>query len=153
MRHRRAVHRSHPPNNVATGTPATWPAMSHSAASSGQYRPAWKSIVSSTRTWRAIASGSCAMNRCSNASNPSIVSPEPRPVTPSSVSTRTIVTGNSVRGTGSQAAAKGGSSGTRSRWSRMALILTSAVSPTGSRRRAFGLLRYPDRSPRHPETL
>ena len=34
----------------------------------------------------------------------------------------------------------------------MALILTSAVSPTGSRRRVFGLLRYPDRSPVHPET-
>ena len=35
-----------PPNSVATGSPATWPMMSHRAASSGQYRPAWKSIVS-----------------------------------------------------------------------------------------------------------
>ena len=28
-----------PPNSVATGSPATWPTMSQSAASSGQYRP------------------------------------------------------------------------------------------------------------------
>ena len=40
------------------------------------------------------------MNSVSNASNPSIVSPEPIPTTPSSVSTRTIVTGKAVRGTG-----------------------------------------------------
>ena len=38
--------------------------------SSGQYRPAWKSIVSRTRTWRAIASGSWPMNRCSNGLEP-----------------------------------------------------------------------------------
>ena len=55
-------------------------ARSQRAASSGQYRPAWKSIVSRTRTWRAIASGSWPMNRCSKASKPSIVSPEPMPV-------------------------------------------------------------------------
>ena len=53
------------------------------------------------------------MNRCSNASNPSIVSPDPIPTTPSSVSTRTIVAANERRGTGSQAAGNGGSSGRR----------------------------------------
>ena len=47
-----------PPKSVATGSPATWPMMSHRATSSGQYRPAWKSIVSIARTWRAMASGS-----------------------------------------------------------------------------------------------
>ena len=51
------------------------------------------------------------MNRCSNASKPSIVSPDPMPTTPSSVSTRTIVAAKSVRGTGSHAAGNGGSSG------------------------------------------
>jgi len=34
------MRRSAPPNRAATGCPATWPAMSHSAASSGQYREA-----------------------------------------------------------------------------------------------------------------
>src|SRR5262245_46604449 len=69
-----------------------------------------------------MASGSSPTNRCSKASNPSIVSPEPRPKTPSSVSTRTLVTGNVVRGTGSHAAANGGSSGTTSRASRTAVM-------------------------------
>src|SRR5689334_81755 len=96
--------------------------MSHNAASSGQYRPAWKSIVSSERTCRAIASGSCPTNSDSKASKPSIVSPDPIPTTPSSVSTRTTVTGNVVRGTGSHAAGNGGSSGTTSRSVRMAVI-------------------------------
>src|SRR5689334_2951527 len=96
--------------------------MSQSATSSGQYRPAWKSIVSRARTWRAIASGSRPMNRCAKASNPSIVSPDPTPTTPSSVSTRTIVTGKRVRGSGSHAAGNGGSSGTTSRSRRMAVI-------------------------------
>src|SRR3954447_26290070 len=96
--------------------------MSHRAASSGQYRPAWKSMVSSDRTCGAIPSGSCPMNSDSNAANPSIVSPDPTPTTPSSVSIRTIVTGNSVRGTGSHAAGNGGSSGIRSRSSRIAVI-------------------------------
>ena len=54
-----------------------------------------------------MASGSWPMNRCSNASNPSIVSPDPMPVTPSSVSTRTMVAANERRGTGSQAAGNG----------------------------------------------
>ena len=62
------------------------------------------------------------MNSPSNASNPSMVSPEPIPTTPSSVSTRTIVTGKTVRGTGSQAAGNGGSSGTLNRSSRIAVI-------------------------------
>ena len=31
-----------PPNSVATGGPAAWPTMSHSAASNGQYRSVWK---------------------------------------------------------------------------------------------------------------
>ena len=47
-----------PPSSVATGSPATWPAMSHSAVSSGQYRPEWKSTVSRARTCRPIRSGS-----------------------------------------------------------------------------------------------
>ena len=70
-----------------------------------------------------MASGSSPMNRCSKASNPSIVSPEPIPTTPSSVSTRTIVTGNDDRGTGSHAASNGGSSGTTTRVRPMRLIL------------------------------
>ena len=119
---------SAPPNSVATGSPATLPMTSHSATSSGQYRPAWKSIVSSVRTWRAMASGSCPTNRCSNASKPSIVSPDPTPTTPSSVSTRTIVAANERRGCGSQAAANGGSSGTISRSRRMAVMRTARVS-------------------------
>ena len=57
--------------------------------------------------------------------------PEPMPTTPSSVSTRTSVTANAVRGTGSQAAGNGGSSGTVSRWSRIARDTHArAVSPT-----------------------
>src|SRR4051794_10532072 len=132
--------------------------MSHSAASSGQYRPAWKSIVSRTRTCRAMASGSWPMKRCSKASKPSIVSPEPMPTKPSSVSTRTMVTANEVRGTGSQAAGNGGSRGTRRRWRRMAPILTPPVSPTYRGRRFIppaipvvsGVKGYPDR-PHPPE--
>ena len=69
------------------------------------------------------------MNRCSNASKPSIVSPEPMPTTPSSVSTRTIVAANDRRGIGSHAAGNGGSSGTTSRSRRIAVIRTSGVSP------------------------
>src|SRR6478735_6160246 len=88
-------------------------------------------MVSSERTCRAMASGSWPRNSSAKASNPSIVSPEPIPTTPSSVSTRTSVTGNTVRGTGSHAAGKGGSSGTLSRSSRMAVIrIARAVSPT-----------------------
>ena len=96
--------------------------MSQSAASSGQYRPAWKLIVSSTATCAAIRSGSRPTNSSANGSKPSMVSPEPYPVTPSSVSTRTSVASKWRRGTGSQAARNGGSSGSRSRSSRIAVI-------------------------------
>src|SRR6516225_9155821 len=54
-----------------------------------------------------------------------MVSPEPYPVTPSSVSTRTRVASKACRGTGSQAARSGGSSGSRIRSSRMAVIFTT----------------------------
>ena len=77
--------------------------MSHSAASSGQYRPAWKPIEEIVLTWSAMLSGSRPVNRDSNGSKPSIVSPEPYPVMPSSVSTRTRVASKWRRGTGSQA--------------------------------------------------
>ena len=73
------------------------------------------------------------MNRCSKAANPSIVSPEPIPTTPSSVSTRTIVTGTPCAEPG-PTRGKGGSSGTLETSSRMAVIRTAAVSP--ERRRA-----------------
>src|SRR4051794_37878091 len=69
-----------------------------------------------------MASGSWPMKRCSKLANPSIVSPEPIPTTPSSVSTRTSVTANDVLGRGSQAAGNGGSSGTASRTVRIAVI-------------------------------
>src|SRR3954470_7463682 len=82
-----------------------------------------------------MASGSRPMNRCWYASKPSIVSPEPTPTTPSSVSTRTSVMGKTVRGTGSHAAGNGGSSGTRRRWIRMAVISTREVSPSVRRMR------------------
>src|SRR5687768_14496636 len=104
-------------------------------------------MVSSARTWRAMASGSCPTNKCSYASKPSIASPDPTPVTPSSVSTRTIVTGKVRRGSGSQAAANGGSSGTTRRCSRTALIRTTAVSPTTPRGRGAVRLRYCDACP------
>ena len=65
------------------------------------------------------------MNRCSKASKPSIVSPDPMPTTPSSVSTRTIVAAKERRGTGSQAAGNGGSSGSTRRSRRMPVIRTS----------------------------
>src|SRR5215471_4613561 len=55
-----------------------------------------------------------------------MVSPEPYPVTPSSVSTRTRVASKARRGTGSQAARSGGSSGSRIRSSQMAVIFTTA---------------------------
>ena len=113
-----------PPNSAATGCPAAWPMMSHSAASSGQYRPAWKLMVSRTRTCLAICRGSWPTNRSAYVSKPSIVSPEPYPVRPSSVSTRTSVASNQRRGTGSQAARNGGSRGRRSRSSRIAVIFT-----------------------------
>ena len=56
---------SAPPNRAATGSPAAFPAMSHSAASSGQYRDAWNPIVSRVRTCRAIWPGSRPRNRSS----------------------------------------------------------------------------------------
>src|SRR5215210_8473206 len=62
------------------------------------------------------------MKRCSKLANPSMVSPEPRPTTPSSVSTRTSVTANDVLGRGSHAAGKAGSSGTARRTVRIAVI-------------------------------
>src|SRR3954447_5946607 len=108
--------------------------MSHRAASSGQYRPAWKSMVSSDRTCGAIPSGSCPMNSDSNAANPSIVSPDPTPTTPSSGSCRAIVCADSGRGAGGRAprtagggggpaaGGNGGSGGIRSRSSRIAVI-------------------------------
>jgi hypothetical protein len=97
--------------------------MSHSAASSGQYRPAWKPIDSMVLTCSAMDSGSRPVNSGSNGSKPSIVSPEPYPVTPSSVSTVTRVASKWRRGTGSQAGWKGGSRGSRIRSSRMLVIL------------------------------
>jgi hypothetical protein len=70
-----------------------------------------------------MAIGSCPMNRWPNSSNPLIVSPLPMPTRPSSVSTRTIVASKCRRGTGSHAASNGGSSGSRSRWVLIAVIL------------------------------
>src|SRR5271166_4118468 len=71
-----------------------------------------------------MLSGSCPVNSDSNGSKPSIVSPEPYPVMPSSVSTRTRVASKWRRGTGSQAAWNGGSRGSRIRISRIAVIFT-----------------------------
>ena len=73
-------------------------------------------------TCRTMSSGSSPRNRCSTASKPAMVSPEPMPVTPSSVCTRTIVASKCRRGSGSQAAASGGSSSSRSRSRVMAVI-------------------------------
>ena len=73
--------------------------MSQRAASSGQYRAGVE--VDASRgpgrggRWPADPARRTGAR---SASNPSIVSPEPMPTTPSSVSTRTIVTGNAVRG-------------------------------------------------------
>ena len=111
-----------PPNSVATGSPATCPAMSQSATSSGQYRPAWKSIVSRTRTWRAMASGSSpdeqvlvrleAVHRVARPdADDALVGLDPDDRDR-----------EAVRGTGSQAAGNGGSSGIRRRWSRIAVM-------------------------------
>ena len=63
-----------------------------------------------------------------------MVSPEPYPVTPSSVSTRTRVASKARRGTGSQAARNGGSSGSRIRSSRIAVIFTAALAPPNCHR-------------------
>ena len=79
-----------PPNSTDTGSPDALPMMSQSAASSGQYRPAWKLIVSSTATCAAIRSGSRPTNSSANGSKPSMVSPEPKPVMPSSVSPQPV---------------------------------------------------------------
>src|SRR5215472_12162471 len=57
-----------------------------------------------------------------------MVSPEPYPVTPSSVSTRTRVASKARRGTGSQEARSGGSSGSRIRSRRTAVIFTTALA-------------------------
>ena len=66
-------------------------------------------------------------------------------MTPSSVSTRTIVTAKERRGSGSHAAANGGSRGTTSRCSLTAVMRTTAVSPTDPGCRALARLRYCDR--------
>ena len=112
---------SAPPNRAATGSPATLPAMSHSAASSGQYRPAWKLMVSSVRTWLAIWRGVPAEEQV-------LVGRRSRPwcrrsrspVTPSSVSTRTRVASKAAaapdprrRGTAGPAAAASGRAGSQ----------------------------------------
>jgi hypothetical protein len=76
------------------------------------------------RTWLAMASGSRPVNSGSNGSKPSMVSPEPYPVTPWSVCTVTSVASKWRRGTGSQAAWNGGSSGSRIRSSRIEVIFT-----------------------------
>ena len=62
-----------------------------------------------------------------------MVSPEPYPVTPSSVSTRTSVASKCLRGTGSQAARNGGSSGSRIRSSRIAVIFTAGRAGMATR--------------------
>ena len=100
-----------PPRSFAVGTPSAFPARSQRAASKGQYRPAWNVIVSSTLTCRSMSSGSCSTKSSVNRSKPSIVSPEPIPEIPSSVSTTTSVASTAWRGSGSQAAENGGSSG------------------------------------------
>ena len=91
-RRRPGCRRVAPPNSVATGRPATWPAMSQSATSSGQYRPAWKSIVSRTpdvaRDGQRVLADEQVLER--PRSRPSC-RPTRCPTTPSSVSTRTIV--------------------------------------------------------------
>src|SRR5579872_37828 len=53
-------------------------------------RPQWKLILLSTRHWRSMAKASWPMKSGSWPSKPSIMSPEPIPVTPRSVWTRTI---------------------------------------------------------------
>src|SRR5260370_19628865 len=60
-----------------------------------------------------------------------MVSPDPRPTIPSSVSTRTTVASKWARGTWSQAAWKGGSSGSRSRRSLMPVIFNSLTFVEG----------------------
>src|SRR5260370_25762541 len=60
-----------------------------------------------------------------------MVSPDPRPTIPSSVSTRTTVASKGARGTWSQAAWKGGSSGSRSRRSLMPVIFISLTFVEG----------------------
>jgi hypothetical protein len=54
-----------------------------------------------------------------------MVSPEPYPVMPASVSTRTRVASKCRRGTGSHAASKGGSSTSRIRSRRIVVIFTT----------------------------
>src|SRR4051812_44563862 len=100
-------------------------------------------MVSSVRTWRAIASGSRPTKRSAYASKPSIVSPEPTPTSPSSVSTRTTVAAKLARGTGSQAAENGGSSDRTSRSSLIAVMRTdSSIAPSGRHRAGGSLLVY-----------
>src|SRR3954470_15155725 len=102
-------------------------------------------MVSKARTWRTMRSGSWPRKRCSNASKPSIVSPDPIPTRPWSVTTRTTVAENDRRGTGSHAATNGGDSGVRSRSSSIRSISTtsdprSTRSPAGPEIRVGGLV-------------
>ena len=122
-----------PPNSTDTGSPDALPMMSQSAASSGQYRPAWKLIVSSTATCardpQRVAADEQRRERLEAVHGVA----RAVPVTPSSVSTRTSVASKWRRGTGSQAARNGGSSGSRSRSSRIAVIFTAARAGAAAR--------------------
>src|SRR5262249_51244034 len=81
----------------------------------------------STRKWRSSASGSCPMKRLSCPSKPSMRSPEPTPMSPVSVVTRTRVASKCTRGLVSQLALKAGASGRR--WG---LMTTAAVLCPGA---------------------
>src|SRR5215510_9445285 len=85
-------------------------------------------MVSRLRTWREIWSGFLPRKSPAYGSKPSMVSPEPSPTRPSSVSTRTIVASKRVRGTGSHAARNGGSSGSRRRLSSTFVIFMASVA-------------------------
>ncbi len=126
--------------------PRPGPRMSHSATSSGQNRPPWNAIDSIRRTWGSIASGSVPRKWSTCGAKPAMVSPEPMPTTPSSVSTRTTVAAKRRRGSGSHAACMGGSRAISCSVTRMAVIFTAVPRSRGAAARggpgpAAGALR------------
>ena len=83
--------RARRPEQGGTGCPAAWPMMSRQGRLQRPVAPGVEVDRLDRRHVAGDSRGSWPMNRSAKAANPSMVSPEPNPVMPSSVSTRTMV--------------------------------------------------------------
>ena len=101
-----------PPSNRQSGSPSTRPTRSHTATSTAQGLPPWKSTDSQMPRTVSVRRGSTPTNSRDRSSSSGSGAPLATPTLPSSSCTRTIVSRSRSRGTGSHAARKGGSSGT-----------------------------------------